>query len=412
MLVALVAGAVALSALTVLSAPAASASASPTAPTAQTAPTARTAQTAPTARAAQTPAVCPAAVALVNGGFEANSFSGVLIVDQSQVPGWSTTASDGAIELWASDAGVPPGSGNNFAELNANQVSTLYQDLATVPGELLRWQLQHRGREGTDVMAVDLGPPSGPLVQQGGPIADDPTAWGTYSGLYVVPAGQTTTRFAFVSVSSVGGDSLGNFLDSISLGTAACVIASKSVANITHPGLSPVVGDTLEYTVTARNDGGVPASTVVVTDTVPVGTTYVAGSMTDANGAVTDAAGDDTGENAAGTLQWRIGDGADASTGGSIPAGESRAVTFRVTVDSGTVGANLQNAAQVSYVETLSTDAAVATSNTTATTVSSPAAATLSATGSSPVGGLAIATLFLLAGTATLLVRRRARAAR
>jgi uncharacterized repeat protein (TIGR01451 family) len=313
--------------------------------------------------AAQTPASCPSAVSLVNGGFEMPSLppGGLFIGDQSGVPGWSTTAPDGEIEIWNS-TNPSPGSGVQFAELNANYASTLYQDVATTPGQVLKWQLQHRGRSGTDVMRVLLGAPS-TLVQQGGDISDGNTAWGSYSGIYTVPAGQTVTRFAFESVSSTGGPSYGNFLDSISLGNAACVIATKSVTNVTRPGSDPVVGDVLEYAVQVSNAGGVPATDAVVTDALPAGVTFVPGSIVAPTGAVSDAAADDVGEYDAGTVRVRVGDGADASNGGSIPGGESRTITFRATVDPGTVGLTLVNEASVAFVDSLSGTPSTSVSN-------------------------------------------------
>jgi hypothetical protein len=45
---------------------------------------------------------------------------------------------------------------------------------------------------------------------------DGNAAWGEHSADYVVPAGQTCTRFAFLAVSSTGGASYGNFLDAVS----------------------------------------------------------------------------------------------------------------------------------------------------------------------------------------------------
>jgi hypothetical protein len=100
------------------------------------------------ADAAQDPASCPSPSSITNGGFEAPGIGGTYpIMNADLVPGWSTTAPDNQIEIWR-DMGVTPDSGSQFAELNANQVSTLYQDVATVPGQVLVWSLAHRGRTG------------------------------------------------------------------------------------------------------------------------------------------------------------------------------------------------------------------------------------------------------------------------
>jgi hypothetical protein len=81
---------------------------------------------------------------------------------------------------------VPAGAGSQFAELNASQASTLYQDVATTPGQTLRWELLHRGREGVDVMAVHIAAPAtrqGTATRQGPLISDGNTAWGKHSGV-------------------------------------------------------------------------------------------------------------------------------------------------------------------------------------------------------------------------------------
>jgi hypothetical protein len=164
---------------------------------------------------------------LVNGGFEEPVLPrpGIRFCpdasqagDPDHVPGWLTTASDHLIEIWSSgQEGVDADEGGQFAELNANEVSTLYQDLETVPGTLLQWRLSHRGRRGEDTMALDIGPPDATVEQRR--FTDDNTAWGHYGGFYSVPAGQTTTRFAFRSISAAGQDkSVGNFLDGIVFG--------------------------------------------------------------------------------------------------------------------------------------------------------------------------------------------------
>ena len=89
-------------------------------------------------------------------------------LEAQTVPGWSTTATGHLIEfgvnigrsyapqLWGSDKSIP--NGNQFAELNADEVSTLYQNVSTVGGHIYEWGLSHRGREGTDTMALIIGP--------------------------------------------------------------------------------------------------------------------------------------------------------------------------------------------------------------------------------------------------------------
>ncbi|MDP9861143.1 MULTISPECIES: Ig-like domain-containing protein [Streptosporangium] len=178
---------------------------------------------------------------LVNGSFETPAVRRIdwNIPDASTNPavGWHTTATDNKLEFWPSGAGgVPAADGRQFAELNANQVSTLYQDVPTVPGTQMTWSLYHRGRLGTDVMRVLIGAPGAPVPQtptgaSSPDISDGNTAWGHYSGTYVVPAGQTVTRFAFKSVSAAGGrPTFGNFLDGVVFQTPPCRPMTESAA--------------------------------------------------------------------------------------------------------------------------------------------------------------------------------------
>jgi hypothetical protein len=220
--------------------------------------------------------------------------------------------------------GVNPSEGLYFAELNADASGTLYQDIATVPGTTLRWSLDHRGRRTgnqVDTMNLKIGPAGGALVAQtpttrpansgsgismqdgrgstatqtGGGTAG---GWGTYRGVYTVPAGQTTTRFSFESTDAGSG---GNLLDNIVFTpTIACpdttaIISDRaavnfsavtndyfpadstvSVVSITGNGSAPVSGTNLSlssttvgsYTVRYRitnPDGDTSDSTVTVT---------------------------------------------------------------------------------------------------------------------------------------------------
>ena len=201
--------------------------------------------------AAQT--ACPTSIALGNGDFEAPVVApgaGSNISDTNPAAAWKTTASDTQIEYWANGGNVQGAngglaisaqSGQQWVELNATQASTLYQDLATVPGQVMHWSLWHRARyvgvaNGQDVMRVMIGSPAA-QTQQGGNISDGPNAWGNSTGSYVVPAGQTTTRFAFQAVSSVNGNqTFGNFLDDIEFSNSPCLSVTKSVANISPGG--------------------------------------------------------------------------------------------------------------------------------------------------------------------------------
>lgn len=301
------------------------------------------------------PAACVGAVSLVNGGFEQPTVpaGGYAMLAESAVPGWLTNDSKNQIEIWSNGfQGVPAAAGKQFAELNANSASRLYQDVATTPGQTLTWSLKHRGRSGVDTMRVLIGPPSGTLQDVSGPLSDGTSAWGTHPGTYTVPAGQTTTRFAF---EAVGGSSVGNFLDDITFGTEACLITNKSVTNLSRSGETAEVGDTLRYTVNVRNGGGSTAREVIGTDAIQAGLDYVPGSLrvlTGAGaGALTDAAGDDRGEFVAGEkkVAVRLGTGATASAKGTLAPGDSTSYSFDAKVTTERAGSTVVNRASTEF---------------------------------------------------------------
>lgn len=156
----------------------------------------------------------------VNGGFEDPDYiNGYSYLNHDDVPGWTTTATDERIEFWSYTGNsfftVHPSEGDQFAELNATQVSTLYQEMSfNGAGGTLSWSLKHRGRSGVDVANVKIGPTLNTAVTQV-TMSDGNTAWGSYSGTYTVAPGVEKLTFAFESVSSVGGNSYGNFIDDI-----------------------------------------------------------------------------------------------------------------------------------------------------------------------------------------------------
>ena len=104
---------------------------------------------------------------LQNGSFEKNqTFTGTYSqLNQSAVPSWNTTAYEGKIELFKENTGtyiagvtLKPTAGTYAAELNADEESTLYQNVKTTPSSVYEWGLDHGARNGTDTMALVIGP--------------------------------------------------------------------------------------------------------------------------------------------------------------------------------------------------------------------------------------------------------------
>ena len=84
---------------------------------------------------------------------------------QKDVPAWNTTAFQGKIELFRENTGtyisgvtLAPSDGEYAAELNADEESTLYQNIKTSTSSVYEWGLDHGARNGTDTMALVIGP--------------------------------------------------------------------------------------------------------------------------------------------------------------------------------------------------------------------------------------------------------------
>jgi prepilin-type N-terminal cleavage/methylation domain-containing protein len=153
-----------------------------------------------------------------NSSFENLNTGQFAIVDAGQVDSWETTATDNKIEVWGNGHdGVNSADGDHFIELNANEEASLYQDVVTVPGTTLVWSVSHRGRWGTDTAALSVGGSGGTLdLQETMTTGNDD--WVTYTQEYVVPEGQTVTRFSLDSIDAAGNNStVGNFVDNFTV---------------------------------------------------------------------------------------------------------------------------------------------------------------------------------------------------
>ncbi|MBC2177645.1 DUF5011 domain-containing protein [Listeria booriae] len=248
-------------------------------------------------------------IKLVNGSFEEPQISrSNAMFDASEVPGWKTTATDNTIELqrnyndfWEMDAA----DGEQWAELNANMNSALYQDIETTPGTKIRWKVSHRGRDGVDTAEVRFGSPNQSLELMA-TMASDGTAWKEYQGTYTIPEGQTVTRFEFQAISTADGDlTRGNYLDNIVFSSPSNLVVTDSYDKASTP-----KGKQAKYNVNIANNGGMEAGDINLEIPLPATLKYVPSSVT-INGTTTS---DVTYNDATHTLSVHVNQIADGTT--------------------------------------------------------------------------------------------------
>jgi len=184
-------------------------------------------------------------VSFVNGSFEQPSV-GEFYYGQfanGEMPGWQTTDS-GGLEIWGN--GFSPefaSDGTQFLELETNVASTASQMFATTPGEILFWSLDlmPRNQQNTfaeftvSLSAEDSTQLTNTLIRQ----VDE--VWATFSGTYVVPEGQTVTKFSMISdpatfglLDSVIGKSRGeNHIDNVRISAEICTADAPQTLALT-----------------------------------------------------------------------------------------------------------------------------------------------------------------------------------
>lgn len=156
------------------------------------------------------------AASLINGGFEDLQISGgVQQVDANLINGWETTATNNNIEIQTERLFHEGALGTSqYAELNATEVSTLFQDVDTTAGTTLNWRFFHRGREGEDTLKfslIDLDTNSVLFSQN---YTSNNDQWFEYTGQIVATGSRT--RWEFESISAAGGNpAVGNFIDEV-----------------------------------------------------------------------------------------------------------------------------------------------------------------------------------------------------
>lgn len=219
--------------------------------------------------------------------------------------GWTSTQKAGsnvqqkanAVELQYDDFTAD----NVYAELCAYEAGTaIYQDIRTVPGTLYKVRLKHASLNSTylDKMQVMIGTPGheqpvemtrttvnghgDKLNEKSTTIATKVTnsknrhhadQWETYEGTYLIPDGQTTTRFTFKSIDAKQLD-FGNVLDDIVFDKVYRLSYDKNASDAT--GKVPSNQRGKENTVQPAKS----KSTGKVSDLVQRTTTHEDGSVT------------------------------------------------------------------------------------------------------------------------------------
>jgi hypothetical protein len=149
---------------------------------------------------------------IVNGGFESPTIGDGSYAIFPAIPGWTSTMGDG-IEIQRWIAGTPY-EGNQFVELDSNNSSNMYQEIATASGKTYQLSFAYSPRPGVPASSnnINIYWDGNLLDSLTGDGAGD-TVWTVYS--YAVKASLQSTRLEFRDMGY--SDSLGGYLDDVQL---------------------------------------------------------------------------------------------------------------------------------------------------------------------------------------------------
>ena len=263
----------------------------------------------------------------VDLGFESPDWGDTacyLQVTSSLIPGWETThpsaLSNGTcpnapappvtgplIEVWGNGFnGVTPAEGTQFAELNAQVNSRIFQSVCMSTGEQVTWSFLHRGRSsatvndvaefnidstantvvtartqndgGTGFTAADCTSDEGGIAS-GTCIAPSAVGtWRRYSGTFTWNGTSGTHNVGFQAISAAGGVTSGNFIDDINFTLRPYVEFSAAAFRIPEQGATTGLAQ-------VRVIGVVPAGGITVLvgatgGTASSGADYTIGNVT------------------------------------------------------------------------------------------------------------------------------------
>lgn len=228
------------------------------------------------------------------------------------------------------------------------------------------------------------GQPTGSPITSTGAIASGATFKFIVSGTVPGTATNAQTNTIAVTGTSIGdATKTASNTDTTTATSNAVVTLTKSISVATGAANSGPYTYTLTYTNTGNSD----ATAVAISDIVPTGMTYVAGSarwsVTGGTTALSDSgASVGTAPNTM-SSSYTSGTRTFLATVAKVTPGQSGFVTFQVNVNSGVAPGVLNNTATLSYYNAVATVAG--SSNTVPFTVTQTAAVTM--TGPTPVAG-------------------------
>ena len=123
-------------------------------------------------------------------------------------------------------------------------------------------------------------------------------------------------------VGATGADGLDNGYYAISAATVA--LTKSALVSDVYGGATAVPGSTISYKLVATVSGSGSLANLAIADAIPTGSTYKPGSITLESNALTDLIDADAGEISPTGVAVRLG---------TVAAGQSRTVTFQVTID-------------------------------------------------------------------------------
>lgn len=286
--------------------------------------------------------------ALQNPSFEFNDPAGpgapnYEILPIASVLGWNSTT--GEIELWDTNFnGVPAYSGAVFAEMNANQPGTLFQNICLINGEPFGWTFAHRARSGglaTQTVRFQVATSTGTVIQtlatQASTTANQVWNVNTGTATYSGTSGMQRVQFTTSDAGSVG-----NFLDAIQLSlrpfvqiSAASSTGAESVPNANMATLLVTGSTTSAINVVVNITGGTatrgtdyttPGNAATFTVTIPAGTYY------NTPVALGIAVVDDTAVEAAETIAFSISAGTGYTIANTTTCGSTVQTTGTYTI--------------------------------------------------------------------------------